>query len=240
MKRWAVFLGYVALTIALTYPLILNLGSVLPNDAGDPALNTWILWWNAHAVPYTSTWWNAPAFYPAPGSLAFSEHLLGLSLISTPIQWMGGGPQLAYNIVFLLSFPLCAVGAYLLALELTRREDAAFIAGLLFAFAPYRIAHLPQLQALAAFAMPFSLLGLHRYLREPRPRWLALFGAAWLIQALCNGYYLLFFSVFVGMWILWFSPPWSSPRTFVAIVMAWVIVVVPLIPLLWQYPLELC
>jgi uroporphyrinogen decarboxylase len=35
--------------------------------------------------------------------------------ISSPIQWLGGSPQLAYNVVLLLTFPLCAVGAYLLA-----------------------------------------------------------------------------------------------------------------------------
>src|SRR5437762_2981637 len=126
MKRpLLIFLVYLLLTIALTYPLIFNLASALPNDPGDPALNTWILWWNAHAVPYTAKWWNAPAFYPASGSLAFSENLLGLSLISTPIQWLGGGPQVAYNITLLLTFPFCAIGVYLLAYELTGRRDAS-------------------------------------------------------------------------------------------------------------------
>src|SRR5437868_1476120 len=146
MKRPAIaFLIYCGLTIALTFPLILSLGTSLPNDPGDPALNTWILWWNAHAVPYTARWWNAPAFYPSPGALAFSENLLGLSVISTPLQWLGVGPQAAYNVVLMLTFPLCAIGAYLLGFEVTKREDAAFVAGLLFGFAPYRIAHLPQI-----------------------------------------------------------------------------------------------
>ena len=165
-KAGLAFLVYCAITIALTYPLILQMGSVLPNDAGDPSLNTWILWWNTQAVPLSAAWWNAPAFYPAPGVLSFSENLLGLSLVSTPLSWLGAGPQTAYNVVFLLTFPLSAIGAYLLAHELTRRHDAAFIAGLLFGFAPYRIAHLPQIQSLASFPMPFALLGLHRYLRE--------------------------------------------------------------------------
>jgi F5/8 type C domain len=236
MKRsFVMFLVYLGLTIALTAPLILSVGTVIPSDPGDPALNTWILWWNAHAMPYTATWWNAPAFFPVPGSLAFSEHLLGLSLLSTPIQWLGGGPQLAYNIVFLLTFPLCAFGAYLLARELTGREDAAFIAGLLFGFAPYRIAHLPQIQCLAAFPMPFALLGLHRYLRDPRKRWLALFGAGWLLQAACNGYYMLFFAVVVGAWMIWFATPVPAWRTFAAILAAWVVASLPLAPLLLQY-----
>ena len=218
MKKAALsFLVYCVVTVALTYPLILQMGSVLPNDAGDPALNTWILWWNTQTMPFSTAWWNAPAFFPAPGVLSFSENLLGLSLMSTPLHWLGVGPQAAYNVVFFLTFPLSALGAYLLGYELTKRHDAAFIAGLLFGFAPYRIAHLPQIQSLASFPMPFALLGLHRYLRDPRPKWLALFAGGWFLQGLCNGYYLLFFSVFVGLWILWFASPWSRPRQFLAI-----------------------
>jgi len=236
MKKGAlVCLIYCAITIALTYPLILQMGSVIPNDAGDPALNTWILWWNTQTMPFSTAWWNAPAFYPVPGVLSFSENLLGLSLVSTPLHWLGAGPQLAYNIVFLLTFPLSALGAYLLGYELTKRHDAALIAGLLFGFAPYRIAHLPQIQLLASFPMPFALLGLHRYLREPRPKWLVLFGAGWFLQGLCNGYYLLFFSVFVGMWILWFASPWSQRRQFLAIGVAWVLAAIPILPLLLRY-----
>jgi F5/8 type C domain len=235
LRSPVVFLIYLGLTIVLTYPLIFNMGSVLPNDAGDPALNTWILWWNSQTVPFSQAWWNAPAFYPAPGVLTFSENLLGLSLISTPLSWMGFGPQAAYNVVFLLTFPLSAIGAYLLIHELTGRRDASFIGGLLFAFAPYRIAHLPQLQSLASFPMPFALLGLHRYLRDPHPKWLAVFAGGWLLQGLCNGYYLLFFTVFVAIWILWFASPWSRLRPFIAISVAWLAAAVPMLPLLLHY-----
>jgi hypothetical protein len=236
MKRaWLIFLAYVAITVALTYPLVLHFGSVLPHDPGDPALNTWILWWNTQRVPFTSAWWNAPAFYPVPGVLAFSENLLGLSLIATPLHWLGVGPQGAYNAVFFLTFPLSAIGAYLLVFELTNRRDAAFLAGLMFGFAPYRIAHLPQIQALASFPVPFALLGLHRYLRDPRPRWLALFAGGWLLQGLCNGYYLMFFSVFAGLWVVWFASPWARPRQFLAIAIAWGIAALPMVPLLVHY-----
>jgi hypothetical protein len=236
MKKAAlVFLIYCGVTIALTYPLILQMGSVLPNDAGDPALNTWILWWNTQTMPLSTEWWNAPVFFPAPGVISFSENLLGLSLISTPLYWLGAGPQTAYNIVFLLTFALSAFGGYLLGYELTKRHDAAFIAGLLFGFAPYRIAHLPQIQSLASFPMPFALLGLHRYLRDPRPKWLALFAAGWFLQGLCNGYYLLFFSVFVGLWILWFASPWRHPRAFLSIGAAWALAALPMVPLLLRY-----
>ncbi len=236
MKRaFVAFLLYCGLTIALTYPLILQLGSVFPHDAGDPALNTWLLWWNAHTMPYTTAWWNAPFFYPVTGALAFSEHLLGLSLIATPVQWLGFAPTVAYNVVFLTTFPLCAIGAYLLGREATGREDAAFIAGLLYGFAPYRIAQMAHIQMLAAFGMPFALVGLHRFIRERRWPWLLLFAVGWFLQALCNGYFLVFFGFFVGLWLLWFVPPWREGKTFATIVATWFVASVPLIPLLWQY-----
>ena len=87
-SRWrqhvAVAIIFTAIWLVQTWPLVTQIGQVLPNDPGDPILNTWILWWNAHAVPLTTAWWNAPMFYPAPGAMAFSEVLLGHAVVSTP------------------------------------------------------------------------------------------------------------------------------------------------------------
>jgi len=75
---------YAAIAIAFTWPLAAHIGDAFPHDPYDPALTTWILWWNAHAVPLTARWWNAPMFWPLPGALALSEHLLGISLLDFP------------------------------------------------------------------------------------------------------------------------------------------------------------
>src|SRR5256885_9455637 len=144
---------YAVLTIAVTWPLAARLATVVPHDLGDPLLNTWILWWNAHAVPLTPRWWNAPMFWPAEGALALSEHLLGLSLITTPLQWIGASPLFAYNLVFLLSFPLSALAAHGLAYELTSRHRPPLIAGLEFGFNPYQSARIPHVQVLWPFPM---------------------------------------------------------------------------------------
>ena len=69
---------YLLLTIALTWPLLLHPGSRVPNDLGDSLLNMFLLGWNAREVPFSPHWWNLPMFFPIPGALAFSEHLLGL------------------------------------------------------------------------------------------------------------------------------------------------------------------
>lgn len=52
--------------------------------------------------------------------------------------------------------------------------------------------------------MPLALLAMHAYLDDGRRRWLVLLGAAWLLQALSNGYYLFFFPVLLGLWLAWF------------------------------------
>mgnify|MGYP003704872893 CR=1 FL=1 len=49
--------------------------------------------------------------------------------------------------------------------------------------------------------LPLALLGLHRYLREPKVRWLVLFASAYLLQGLANGYFLLFVPVLVVLWV---------------------------------------
>ena len=150
---------YVTLTVVQTWPLVTQLSAVLPHDLGDPGLNAWIIWWNAQAVPLTERWWNAPIFFPSSGALAFSETLLGLLPITTPIQWFGGSPITAYNVAFLLTFPLSALAAHALVSRLTGRHDAAVIAGLVYGFNPFRIAHFPQIQVMTSYWMPLSLLG---------------------------------------------------------------------------------
>jgi F5/8 type C domain-containing protein len=228
------FALYVLFAIALTYPLIVRLGTAVPNDLGDPLLNVWILWWNATHVPLTAGWWNLPSFYPGTSVLTFSEHLAGLAPISTPVYWLTGNVLIGYNVVFLLTFSLSAFGGYLLCLHLTGRRDAAFLGGLAFGFAPYRISQLAHLQVLASFWMPVALLGLHRFVRGDGWQWLVLFAVMWVMQALTNGYYMAFFSVLVALWIVWFVP-WRRWRTGLAVVGALALAFAALLPILIRY-----
>ena len=233
MRRWLVPAAvYLAITIALTAPLLRHIGSTFPHDSGDPALNTWILWWSTQRMPLTSAWWNAPMFYPMAGAMALSELLIGLLPLTAIVQWITHSPLAAYNVAFALSFPLSGVAAYALAVELTDRRDAAVLAGLSFAFAPYRMGQLAHVQVLSYYWAPLALVGLHRYLRAHDRRWLALFAGAWLMQALSNGYALFHLSVLVALWIVWFARPL---RTAAPIVAAWVGAMIPVVPVLLKY-----
>jgi hypothetical protein len=195
----------IALTGAYTWPLARHVASAVPHDRGDPLLVTWILWWSTRAVPLTAHWWNAPAFYPAAGVLGYSENLLSLVPIAAPIFAASNTPLLAYNVLFLLSFVLSGLGAYFLGRVLTSRHDAAFVAAVAFAFAPYRLSHLNHLQLLSAYWMPVALGALHLYLRDRRLSMALLFAAAWVLQSLASGYYMFFLSLLAVLWLGWFG-----------------------------------
>jgi F5/8 type C domain len=236
--RPVVLLGalYLFLSAAITWPLVLHLGSLVANDLGDPLLNMRILAWNAGTLPLTERWWNMPQFFPAPGATAFSEHLLGLAPITTPLLLATGNPVLAYNVALFLSFPLSALAGHALGWSLTRRHDVAAIAGLAFAFAPYRMAQLAHVQVESSYWMPLALVGLVRYFGgDRRWRWLLLFAGAWLMQALTCGYYFFYLSVLVGLWLAWFvvgRKPWADLARVVGV---WAVAVAAIAPILYGY-----
>jgi hypothetical protein len=231
----AALIAFLVLAVAWTWPLGSHLASRLPSDPGDPVLNTWILWWNAHVMPFTDRWWNPPVFYPMRGALALSEHLAGLGLITTPVQLAGGSPLLAYNIAMLLSYALSGFFAFALVRYLTGSTVAGVCGGMAYAFAPYRAGQISHLQVLTSQWMPLALLALHKYLDSRRPRWLAVLAAAWIVQALSNGYYLLFFPVLVGFWLLWFVRWRADPNPGTALAGAWVGGSLLLVPMLLKY-----
>ena len=228
-------LAFAAITCVYTWPLPAYATSAVAHDRGDPLLVTWILWWTSHTVPLTSGWWNAPAFHPSTGVLAFSENLLSLAPITAPIVHATGSPLLAYNAAFFLSYVLSGVAAYILALVLTRSHAASFVAGVAFAFAPYRLSHTQHLQLLSSYWMPLAMAALHLFVASPRWRWAVLFAAAWALQALASGYYFFFLSTLAGLWIAWFVPGRLSGRELARLAVAWLVAAAALAPILYGY-----
>lgn len=226
---------YFVLSCAVTWPLVLHLGTRVANDLGDPLLNMWILAWNAREMPLTAAWWNQTQFFPVEGVTAFSETLLGLFPLTTPVLLATRNPVLAYNLAVFLSFPLAALAGHALGWSVTRRHDAALVAGLAFGFAPYRAAQLAHVQVLSSYWMPLALVGLIQYFRSRRVAWLLLFAAAWLMQALTCGYYFFYLSVLIGLWLAWFvvgREPWKDLARVFGV---WIVAVALMTPILLGY-----
>lgn len=227
--------GLVVLACAYTWPLVLHLRTAVLHDRGDPLLVTWILWWSSKAVPLTTRWWNAPAFFPATGVFAYSENLLSLAPFTLPVLWTTGSAIAAYNVAVLLSYVLSGLGAYWLGFVLTRRHDAAFVGAVAFAFAPYRLSHTHHLQVLSSYWMPVAAAALHVYARTGKRSMAALFAAAWLLQALASGYYLFFLSLLAAAWLAWFALGRLSFRRLAVLFSCWAIAAVLLLPIVFGY-----
>ncbi len=228
----AVFLGFAGLAAAQSWPLLRVLSSRIANDPIDPLLNAWLLWHGARVPPWSPAWWSPPAFAPMTGALALSEHLLGLLWMAAPPQWLGASPVAVANALVLLSVPLAGFSMTWLVRHLAGRLDVGLAAGCLFAFAPYRLAHLAHVQTLYVGWAPLVLLGLHRYLHEPRWRWAILSAAAFALLSLTSGYHLLYFSIVVAAWAAWFLAG-ATVRRWRPLAIAWalamVVVALPLI-----------
>lgn len=232
---------YGVLTAVLGRDLLAEVAAAVAHDPGDPLLTAAILHWNAYHVPLTDAWWQFPIFHPTRSTLAFSEHLLGVSVVASPLAWLTGDPLTAYNLTLLLTFPMAAMAMYALVHRLTASAPAAFLAGLAFGFAPYRMSTLAHIQMLTSFWAPLALLGLHGYMAatgapmRTRVKWLALFAAAWALQGAANGYALVYFSVLVGLWVLWFIVARGKWRALGEIAAAMVVAALALVPILSTY-----
>jgi hypothetical protein len=195
--------GFTAVTLVFMAPLMRELKTSLP-AWGDPILNAWILAWGADRLPHgLRGFWSPPIFYPYENTLAYSENLLGIAVLVAPVQWIFGNPTLTYNIAFLLSYIVTAVGGYVLARELTGRRDAAVVAGCAFGFAPYRWAQITHLQVLFVGWMPLALWALHRALRSPSWPMFAVLTAAVLLQVFSNAYSAYHLALAIGVVAIW-------------------------------------
>ena len=224
-----VVFAFAALALIATFPLVLHLGRALPGDLGDPLFTSWQLGWDADRLRHgLSGFWDAPILFPSRHTVAFAEPMLGIAVFVAPVIWLTGNPILAYDIAFLFSYVLAGAGMSLLARELTGRRGVAFLAGLAFAFAPVRALHISHLQVLAWGWMPIALWGLHRYFARRSTFALAVFAAAFTLQALSNGYFLYYLSLAAAFVVVYelASRPGDRLRAIAALTAASAIILV--------------
>lgn len=175
---------YLVATVAMTWPLAPQAGSKI-QDPGDPLFQIWVMRAVQHQlVTDPLSLYHANAFYPFKYSLAYSEEAISTAILAWPVYLVSGNDVLAYNVMFLLSFWVVAMGVYLLARELGAVQGAALIAGLLAAFAPARFGHLSHLHMLVIGWLPLALWALTLFVRGGQHRYLAFAGASLLILLL--------------------------------------------------------
>ncbi len=249
---WHAAAAYGAMALVGTWPLARGLGRDVPSDLGEPLLAMWALAWGCEQLlailggdlSRVATFFDANIFHPAPLTLAYSEPFIAQAVQVLPVYAMTHNPILCYNLLFLSTFVLSGLGTYLFVRELTGNRFAAFLAGVLFAFAPYRLGQISHLQVLSAQWMPFALYCVRRYFQSVdgrgRGRIAPLAGAAgaMVAQSLSSVYYTVYFAPFAVAYVLWeiaTRRAWRQWRAWMPVASAAGIVVVTTVPFLLPY-----
>lgn len=187
-------------TVAMSYPVALHLdGQWLAYRDIDTYVKIWDNWW------LRSQAFNEPSFY----FTGLQFHPNGLDLTFHSISWSVAfltwflsiftDAISAYNLTILIALFTTAYAAYLLALRFVRYRAAAWLAGAVYSFAPYHVAHSgghPDLAHLAP--IPIAILLLFAAVR--RPSLLAALGAAAMVglAAFTSLYIMVFALLTIG------------------------------------------
>lgn len=179
-------LAYAVATFVVTWPVFRHPASSvldtmsLYGDAWtlvqrDINLTMWILAWDTHALTTDpTTLFHANTFHPAPWVLATSEHMLGNVPWFGPVFLLSGNPVLAHQVTLFASFVVAGLTMAAWVLYWTRDRAAAFLAGLVYMLAPYRLWQLGNLHVIAIQYLPLVTLGIDGIVDRRRPTFAAL------------------------------------------------------------------
>lgn len=148
-----VLLFFTIVTLIITWPLIFNLTTFLP-DRYDALLINWIINWVIHHPTSLDT----NIFFPFKTTLAYSDFHLISALTSFPFVLLFNQPLLAANINFLLGFILSAFSTFLLVKFLTKDPKIALLCGTLFGFGTIHMSYSHHLQLFGFWPFIFTLL----------------------------------------------------------------------------------
>ncbi len=194
VRAIGVGLLFVGLTVMMTWPQAERLSTHV-FDSDDPLLSIWRISWIAHILPKSPPdLLNGNIFHPEKRTLAYTDSVLLEGLAGAPLIWVGVSPVTTYNLLLLFLIALSGWAMWRYALYLTGHSGAAILAGIIFAFVPYRFDHLHHLELQATIFLPLTLLYLERTLDTGSRR------DAWLMTAsfVAQVYSCIYYSVFLA------------------------------------------
>ncbi len=214
--RYLAVLGlFCLLGLVLTYPLVRDLGSAVlgPPSPGDQFEYVYKVWWFKHALLdlHSSPFFNPDMFYPFGYNVALSETTLSNTIPALPLTVLLGEVA-AYNLIVLASFALSGLGMYLLVLHLTGSRVAGLLSGTIFAFCPYRMAHLGagHLPLMGTQWLPLLLLYLDRMVVRQHWTDAAMAGLFFSLAALSAWYYAYMFAMAGAVYLVLRGRPWRK------------------------------
>jgi hypothetical protein len=190
---------FAGLTIVMTWPQARVFGTrAVPHQ--DVYFNMWRLEWIAHAlITRTEHVFDGNIFYPERRTLAYSDAMLVEGALAAPMIWAGVRPVFVHNVMMLGAIALSGAAMFALVLYLTGSRSAALLAGIVFAFAPYRFEHLMHMELQWTMWMPLAFLAFHRTLETGEFKMGVLTGVLVALQMLSSIYYGIFLATVLAI-----------------------------------------
>lgn len=186
--------------------------------SGDNFADCWNLWWVHEAIAHgQNIFFTKMLYFPVGTSLSFAEFFPLYGLLSAPFFAVSdsiAAVVLARNLWGAATFVLCGWATFLFARRLSGSAAGAMIAGLLVAFAPFRIHHLEHLNLLSYYWTPLTVMAVAPWILDsgkgssprprPKPGWgllaLAACGAGLAGTGMTN---LAVTATLIGVWLAW-------------------------------------
>ena len=167
-RRGAVTVVFAAALVVMLRPDPQAMHRTLPN-LGDPAFITWVTEWGRRALWHRpGPVFDAPIYWPARLTLAYSENLLAALPFTGVLRGLGAGWALTYNLLVVACLAGSLAATYTLARHVVGRTVPAVLAALGFTFSGYTLTHLGHAQLLAIGGFALGLWAVLRMLEERR------------------------------------------------------------------------
>jgi hypothetical protein len=190
---------FTGLTVLMTWPQARQLGTHAA-DHHDVYFNMWRLTWMAHALGSApTTFFDGNIFHPERRALTFSDAMPLEGFVAAPLLWAGVRRVLVHNVLLLGAIITSGVAMFVLVRHLTASASAAVVAGIIFAFAPYRFDHYMHMELQWAVWMPLAFWAVHRTIDSGRLRHGLQAGAFAVLQMLSSVYYGIFLGIVLAI-----------------------------------------
>jgi len=206
LRLWLIPAYFLALTIAVTWPLALHFRDRVPGFyVADNYEYLWKIWWFKHTlIDLGTSPLHAPdIFYPQGFDLAHAELTPLHTIVGLPITLIWD-EVVTYNAFAFLSFFLGGWATFRLVHYFTRNPWSAILAGTVFALSPYHVVRYGGILPLMAVeGLPVFFLGVELWLGQQRLRWAVLAALGYALSAWASLYYAFALGLLGSVYILW-------------------------------------
>ena len=162
------FALYAGLTVIMTWPLVVRLGTHIPGLVGDSFVHLWTFEWIKESLlSGQSPFYTDLLFYPQGTTLIFHNiawmNILGWLLLQIFVDGAA-----AYTLVHMGVLAFNGFTMFLLAREVTQSDRASFVAGMVCAFWPFILSHQDHPNLIFIGWIPLALIYLRRMFANGR------------------------------------------------------------------------